>query len=54
MNPFPTDPDLQFSRIRFLGCTRIRANLHSCPLQDSMAIPHSEVGLRSSDPACPA
>jgi len=41
---------VQFSRIRFLGCTRFRADLHSCPLQGPVAIPRSEVGLPLPDP----
>ena len=31
-------PDVQFSRIRFLGCTHIRADLHSYPLQGPVVI----------------
>jgi hypothetical protein len=54
MKPVPTDPDVQFSRIRFFGCTRFRADLHSCPLQDPMAIPRSEVGSCIPSPTCPA
>ena len=49
-----TDPDVRFSRIRFFGWTRSRADLHSCPLQDPVAIPHSEVGSCYSSPTCPA
>jgi len=45
---------VQFSRIRFLGCTHIRANLHSYPLQGPVVIALSEVGSRLPDPACPA
>jgi len=45
-----TSPDMRFSRIRFLGCTRFRADLHSCPLQGPVAIPRSEVGLPLPDP----
>ncbi len=52
--PPRTDPDVRFSRIRFLGCTRLRADLHSCPLQDPVAIPRSEVGSYLSSPTCPA
>lgn len=39
----PHKPYVRFSRIRFFGCTRFRADLHSCPLQDPVAIPCSEV-----------
>ncbi len=49
-----TSPDVQFSRIRFLGCTRFRADLHSCPLQGPMAIPLLYVGSCYSSPTCPA
>ena len=49
-----TDPDVRFSRIRFLGCTRFRADLHSYPLQDPVAIPRSEVCSCLSSPTCPA
>ncbi len=49
-----TVPDVRFSRIRFFGCTRFRADLLSCPLQDPVAIPHSEVGSCISSPTCPA
>ena len=45
---------MQFSRIRFLGCTHIRADLHSCPLQGPVVIALSEVGSCFPDPACPA
>jgi hypothetical protein len=48
-----TDPDVRFSRIRFLGCTRLRADLHSYPLQDPVAIPRSEVCSCLSSPTCP-
>jgi len=49
-----TVPDVRFSRIRFFGCTHFRADLHSCPLQDPVAIPYSEVGSYISSPTCPA
>ena len=49
-----TDPDVRFSRIRFLGCTRLRADLHSYPSQDPVAIPRSEVCSCLSSPTCPA
>ncbi len=49
-----TDPDVRFSRIRFLGSTRFRADLHSYPLQDPVAIPRSEVCSCLSSPTCPA
>ena len=45
---------MRFSRIRFLGRTCIRADLHSCPLQDPVAFPSSEVGSCLSSPTCPA
>jgi hypothetical protein len=46
-----TDPDMQFSRIRFFGCTRFRARPTPLAL---LAIPRSEVGLQYSGPTCPA
>ena len=45
---------MQFSRIRFPGRTRGRADLHSYPLQGPVAIARSEVGSWLPDPACPA
>ncbi len=45
------DPDLRFSRIRFLGRTRFRAEFHSYPLKIPVAIPRSEVCLCISDTA---
>ena len=35
---------MRFSRIRFLGCTHIPADLHSYPLQGPVVMPDSEVG----------
>ena len=51
---FPTDPDVRFSRIRFLGCTRFRANHHSYPLHGSIAIPFMSVLSCMPSPTCPA
>ena len=45
---------MQFSRIRFLGCTHIRADLYSYPLQGPVFIALSEVGSCLPDPVSPA